>query len=168
MGGVAMSDVRRAARVLAALLLGLAVLAGCANQAAPTTPVTRSATPTPTAPELCLAAANFQTAANTLTQIDATASGIDGVKAALQSLRDAGRNLATAAKAQFAEASAALGRAVDTLQQTMASITTPADLLTQLGGLTTAVAQVEAAAATIVANVRAGCPDVPPVATPTP
>ncbi|MFR9805232.1 hypothetical protein ACL02T_23545 [Pseudonocardia sp. RS010] len=162
-----------AVRAVAASVLGLAVVAGCSAQpaappsATPAPPATTSV-PAPAAypPELCTAAAQFQTAANALVQLDATKVGTDGVRAALQDLADAGRNLADAARAQFGPQVATLEQALDSLRNTIAGISDQATLSANLGALATSVAQVEAAARPIVDSVRAGCPGVPPTATP--
>ena len=65
----------------------------------------RSIMPPPTSAtysaELCSAAAEYQTAANALVQLDAKQVGADGVKAALQDLQTATSNLAAAAQDQF-------------------------------------------------------------------
>ncbi|MCE3555453.1 hypothetical protein LWC33_28905 [Pseudonocardia sp. RS11V-5] len=119
-------------------------------------------------PQLCTAAAQFQTAANALLQVDATKVGTEGVKAALQDLATAGQNLATAAAAQFGPQVDALKQALASLQTTVAGIQDQATLSAKLGALAGSVAQVEAAATPIVESVRAGCPGVPPVATPPP
>jgi hypothetical protein len=99
---------RAALRAAAAGVLGAVVVAGCSSQPAappatpPAPPAVTTAPAAPTySPELCSAAAQFQTAADALVQLDATKAGTEGVKAALQDLADAGRNLATAAGTQF-------------------------------------------------------------------
>jgi hypothetical protein len=161
-----------AVRAGAAALLGLAVVAGCSAQPAapPSTPAppptTSAPAPTTYSPELCTAATEFQTAANALVQLDATKVGTEGVKAALQNLADAGRNLTGAAQAQFAPQVDGLEQALASLQTTIAGITDQASLSAKLGALTTSVAQVEAAAAPIVDSVRMGCSGVPTVAVP--
>jgi hypothetical protein len=165
----------RAFRTAAAGLLGLAALAGCSSPAAappsapPAPPATTSApAPASYSPALCTAATEFQTAANALLQLDATKVGTEGVKAALQDLADAGQNLATAATAQFGPQVDALEQALGSLRTTVANIQDQATLSAKLGALAGSVAQVEAAAKPIVDSVRAGCPGVPPVATPPP
>jgi hypothetical protein len=156
-------------RAVAAGLLAAAIAAGCSS-APPAPPSPPPAPPTTTAaaysPELCAAATQFQTAANALVQLDATKVGTDGVKAALQALADAGRNLVTAAKAQFAPQVAALEQALAALQTTITQIGDQAGLSAKLGALTASVAQVEAAAEPIVATVRSGCTGVPPASLP--
>lgn len=160
-----------ALRLAAAGVLGLAAIAGCsASPAAPPAPPVATSTPGSAAypPELCTAAAQFQTAANAVVQLDATKVGTDGVKAALQNLAGAGQNLVNAAAAQFGPQVDALKQALASLQTTTASIQDQATLSAKLGALTGSVAQVEAAAKPIVDSVRTGCPGVPPVATPPP
>ena len=92
------------ARFVAAAL-GCVVLVGCASQSA-TAPPQAVSTPAPTStaplsPELCSAAAQYQTAANALVTLNATQVGTDGVKKALQDLETAANNLAEAAQDQF-------------------------------------------------------------------
>jgi hypothetical protein len=50
---------------------------------------------------LCTAVADFRTATSQLTELDAVAVGLDGVKAALQNLDTAANELADAASAEF-------------------------------------------------------------------
>ncbi|WP_433505802.1 hypothetical protein ACQP04_04480 [Pseudonocardia halophobica] len=172
LGGPEARPGRIALRVAAAAL-GIAAVAGCSAQppappsAPPAPPATTSAPATTGySPELCAAAAEFQTAANAIVRIDATKVGTEGVKAALQDLADAGRNLAAAAGAQFGPQVDALEQALAALQTTIAGITDQASLSAKLGALAASVAQVEAAAAPIVDSVRTGCPGVPTVQTP--
>ncbi|QJY45864.1 hypothetical protein [Pseudonocardia broussonetiae] len=161
---------RAALRAVVAGVLGLTVVTGCSSQPAapPSAPPGVNTAPAPPAysPELCSAATQFQTAANALVQLDATEVGTEGVKAALQDLADAGRNLATAARTQFGPQVDALEQAVDSLQATVASIGDQASLSAKLGALTASVAQVEAAAKPIVDSVRTGCTGVPAVLLP--
>lgn len=165
---------RGALRLAAAGVLGLAALTGCSSSPAapPSAPPAPAATTTSTpasaaySPQLCTAAAQFQTAANAVVQLDATKVGTDGVKVALQDLAGAGQNLVNAAAAQFGPQVDALKQALASLQTTTASIQDQATLSAKLGALTGSVAQVEAAAKPIVDSVRTGCPGVPPVATP--
>jgi hypothetical protein len=154
-------------RAVAVSLIGLALAVGCSDQpvAPPAASPAPPAPPAPTtySPELCTAATQFQTAANALAQLDGTKVGTDGVKAALQDLADAGRNLAVEARAQFAPPVAALEQALPVLQTTIAQIGDQTNLSARLGAITTSVAQVEVAAAPIVESVRTGCTGVPPV-----
>jgi hypothetical protein len=164
-----------AVRATVASLLGVAVLAGCsAPPSAPpsTPPPPPAATTSPAAstysPELCAAAAQFQTAANAIVQLDATKVGSEGVKAALQNLADAGRALLAAAKGQFGPQVPALEQALASLQGTIAGISDQASLSAKLGALAASVAEVEAAAKPIIDSVRMGCTGIPPVETPPP
>lgn len=161
---------RQALRSAVTGVLGLAVVAGCSAPPAapPTTAPAPPATSAPAtySPELCTAAAQFQTAANAIIQLDATKVGAEGVKAGLQALADAGRNLITAAGSQFGPQVDALGQALASLQATIASIGDQTTLSAELGALTASVAQVETAAAPIIDSVRTGCSDVPPVQAP--
>src|SRR5262249_11630367 len=100
----------RAGSVILAMFLAFGVT-GCAGSSAPpqsapppaATTAAAAATSTPAAPSaaLCSAAAEFQTAANAIAHLNAVQVGTSGVKAALQNLQTAGRNLATAARDQY-------------------------------------------------------------------
>ena len=87
--------------------------------------------------------------------------GVDGVKAALQNLQSAGRDLATAAGAQFGADVDNLTTALGSLQGTLASLTDQTSLSTKLGALTASVGAVEQAAAPILNSARAANP-IPP------
>jgi hypothetical protein len=114
-----------------------------------------------TAAALCTAAANFRTAATQLAELNATAVGLDGVKAALQNLGNAGRELADAATAQFGPQVDKLNQAITALGTTIDSLQTQADLSSKLGAIATSVSGVEQAAAPIVDSAQAGCPSLP-------
>ena len=163
---------RAVVRAAVASLLGVAVVGGCsAPSTPPSTPPPPAAAPAAAAPgtyspELCSAAAQFQTAGNAVSQLDATKIGTGGVKDALQNLADAGRALVTTAEAQFGPQVAELKQSVASLQNTIAGIGDQDNLSAKLGALTASVAQVEAAAKPIVDSVRTGCPGIPPVQTP--
>ena len=116
--------------------------------------------------ELCSAAAEYQTAANALVQLDAKQVGTDGVKAALQDLQTATSNLAAAAQDQFEPQVAELEKAVASLRGTIAGLSDQDSLSTNLGKIAASVGVVEQAAKPIVDSVRTGCPAVPPVETP--
>ena len=111
--------------------------------------------------QLCSAAAEFQTAANAIVALDATAVGVDGVKKALQDLETAGSSLRAAAQEQFGPQGAELERAVASLRGTIAGLTGQDSLSTNLGKIAASVAGVEQAAKPIVDSVRTGCPSVP-------
>jgi hypothetical protein len=159
----------------AAAVFVAAVLAGCSAQPAPPPPAP-PAVPAPTAapaptgftPETCAAAVEFQNAANAIVELDATKVGTEGVKAALQDLATAGKELGDAASAQFGPQVAEVEQALTSLETTIAQIGDEASLSAKLGALAGSVAQVEAAAKPIIDSVRAGCPDVPQPATPEP
>lgn len=155
---------RRAPRLVAAAAICLA-LSACGSQTAPApAPAPTAAAPTTSAtysPELCSAAAAYQTAVNSLVRIDAAAVGTDGVKAALQDVQTAAANLGTAARAQFGPQVAALETAVSALRGTVAGLSSQDSVSANLGKIATSVAAVEAAAKPIVDSVRAGCPAVP-------
>jgi len=165
---------RRVSLAATAGLLGLVTLAGCSASpsvapasAPPPPPVTTAAAPTSTgySPQLCGAAAEFQTAANAILQLDATKVGTEGVKAALQNLAVAGQNLSTAAAAQFGPQVDALKQALASLQTTISGIQDQTSLSAKLGVLAGSVAQVQAAAKPILDSVRSGCPAVPSAST---
>jgi hypothetical protein len=158
------------ARRLVAAALGCLVLAGCASQSsAPPAPTVSTPIPPTSATysaELCSAAAEYQTAANALVQLDAKQVGADGVKAALQDLQTATSNLAAAAQDQFDPQVAELEKAVASLRGTIAGLSDQDSLSTNLGKIAASVGVVEQAAKPIVDSVRTGCPSVPPVETP--
>ncbi|HWI00385.1 MAG TPA: hypothetical protein VNT27_08630 [Propionibacteriaceae bacterium] len=159
----------RAPRIVAAAL-GCLVLAGCSSQSSPPPPPPPAPTVVPTpatySAELCSAAAEFQTAANAIVALDATAVGADGVKKALQDLETAASNLRAAAQEQFGPQGAELERAVASLRGTIAGLSDQDSLSTNLGKIAASVAGVEQAAKPIVDSVRTGCPSVPPLETP--
>jgi outer membrane murein-binding lipoprotein Lpp len=163
---------RTAALRLVAAALGCLVLAGCASQSsAPPPPPPPVSTPVPTTPatfsaELCSAAAEYQTAANAIVNLDATKVGTDGVKKALQDLETAVNNLLTAAREQFAPQVPELESAIASLKGTIAGLSSQDSASTNLGKIAASVAGVEQAAKPIVDSVRTGCPSVPPVETP--
>jgi hypothetical protein len=124
-----------------------------------------SAAPTPAAPTsaaLCSAAADFRTATDAIGDLDAEQVGVEGVRAALQNLETAGRNLVTAAGAQFRPDVENLTTALGSLQNTITSLSDQNSLSSKLGALAASVSEVEVAAAPIVESVQAGCPSVPP------
>jgi hypothetical protein len=156
----------RGRRVIVAVLACL-VLAGCASQPPPPPPP--AAVPTTAATystELCSAAAEFQTTANAIVTLDATAVGVDGVKKALQDLETAANNLIAAAREQFGPQVAELERAVASLTGTIAGLSDQDSVSTNLGKIAASVGVVEQAAKPIMDSVRTGCPSVPPVETP--
>ena len=170
-GGVterALRKTNRARFVMAAL--GCVVLAGCASQSA-TAPPPAVSTPTPTtvaplSPELCSAAADYQTAANAIITLNATQVGTDGVKKALQDLETAANNLAAAAQQQFGPQAQELQSAIASLKGTLAGLSDQDSLSTNLGKIAASVGAVEQAAKPIVDSVRSGCPSVPRAETP--
>lgn len=158
----------RAPRVVA-MALGCLVLSGCTSESAappPPPPPTVAPTPATYSAELCSAAAEFQTAANAIVTLNATAVGADGVKNALQGLETAATNLWAAAQDQFGPQGAELEKAIASLRGTIAGLTDQDSLSTNLGKIAASVAVVEQAAKPIVDSVRTGCPSVPPAETP--
>ena len=170
--GVTERACRKSARVprIVAAALGCLVLAGCTSQSSPPAPPPPAPTVAPTSAtysaELCSAATEFQTAANAIVTLDATAVGVDGVKKALQDLETAASSLRAAAREQFGPQGAELERAVASLRGTVAGLTDQDSLSTNLGKIAASVGGVEQAAKPIVDSVRTGCPSVPPVETP--
>jgi hypothetical protein len=156
----------RVARFIAAAI-GCLALAACAGES-PTPPPSPTATPTSAtySAELCAAAAEYQTAANAIVTLNASAAGAEGVKTALQNLQTAADNLQAAAQAQFGPQVAELERAIASLRGTIAGLSDQDSLSTNLGKITASVSAVEQAAKPIVDSVRTGCPSVPPVQTP--
>lgn len=179
-GTVRINDIERfrsrstRARLVVAAALGCLVLAGCAGEAPspPSSPPSSlpvsSAAPTSAtySAQLCSAAADFQSAANDIVALDATAVGVDGVRNALQNLATAASTLRTAAQAQFGPQGAELERAVASLRGTIAGLTSQDSLSSNLGRIAASVAGVEQAAKPIVDSVRTGCPSVPPAEAP--
>jgi hypothetical protein len=153
-------------------VLACVAVAGCASGGAPAPAAPAAPTPATAAPPatysatLCAAATEFQTAANAIVHLDASKVGTDGVKAALQNLGSAGRNLADDAKEQFGPQVANLNQAIDTLQVTTAGLSDQNSLSAKLGALTASVSGVEQAAKPIMDSVRTGCTSVPPAETP--
>ena len=162
---------RRSTRALLVMTAALGlVLAGCTSESSAPPPPSPAPTVVPTSAtysgQLCSAAAEFQTAANAIVNLDATKVGSDGVKKALQDLETAASNLWTAARDQFGPQGAELERAVASLKATIAGLTDQDSLSTNLGKIAASVAGVEQAAKPIMDSVRTGCPSVPPVETP--
>ncbi|NMH97921.1 hypothetical protein [Pseudonocardia acidicola] len=166
---------RALAHLIVAGALGCAAIAGCGTSPAPsagpatitpTAAVPAPATSTAYSAALCSAAAQFQTAANAIVTLDATKVGTDGVKAALQNLQTAGRNLVAAAKDQFGPQVAGVEQSLASLQTTIAGLSDQPSLSAKLGALISSVSDVEQAAEPIVASVRTGCTGVPVVETP--
>ena len=137
------------ARLAAAGILAVTAVAGCASggSPAPATPASAAATSAVTtatnSAALCAAASEFQTAANAIVHIDASAVGVDGVKAALQQLRTAGANLATAAGNQMAPQVDSLQQALNGLQTTIGELSDQSSLTSKLGAIAASVAAVE-------------------------
>jgi hypothetical protein len=153
---------RRAAAGLIMAALCTLCGAGCAESAVPAAPPTPTApTTVTTAAALCAAAADFRTAANQLAELDATAVGLNGVKAALQNLGVAGSELADAAAAEFDPQVDELNQAIAALGNTIAGLDNQADLSSKLGAIATSVSGVEQAAAPIMDSAQAGCPSLP-------
>ena len=148
--------------VVAAALACL-VLAGCAGESPPPPPPPPSVAPTPAtySAEICSAAAEFQTAANAIVTLDATAVGVDGVKKALQDLQTAASSLRTELFLSGSPQGEELERAIASLRGTIAGLTSQDSLSTNLGKIAASVAGVEQAAKPIVDSVRTGCPSVP-------
>ena len=148
---------------IVAAALACLVLAGCAGEspAPPPPPPSVVAPPATYSAQICSAAAEFQTAANAIVTLDATAVGVDGVKKALQDLQTAASGLRTAAQEQLGPQGAELERAIASLRGTIAGLTSQDSLSTNLGKIAASVAGVEQAAKPIVDSVRTGCPSVP-------
>lgn len=157
------------AHLVVASVLGCAVVAGCAGPggAPPAATTTSAPAATTYSSAVCSAAADFQTSANAVSQLDATKVGTNGVRTAMQNLVNAGRNLATATKAQFAPQVATLEQALGSLQTTIGGLTDQNSLSAKLGAVTASVAAVEQAAKPILDTVRTGCPALPTTAMPT-
>jgi hypothetical protein len=154
--------------LLAAAGIGLTGISACSSGTSSppaTTPTAASsAVPTsaaPTSAALCSAAADFRTATDAIGDLDANQVGVDGVRAALQNLETAGRNLVTAAGAQFRPDVENLTTALGSLQDTITSLSDQNSLSSKLGALAASVSEVEVAAAPIVESVQAGCPSDP-------
>lgn len=166
------SNGRILARWAVAAVLACVALAGCAPGGAPPPAAPAAPTPATAAPPatysatLCAAAAQFQTAANAIVHLDANKVGTDGVKAALQNLGSAGRNLADAAKDQFGPQVVSLDQAIDTLQVTTTGLSDQPSLSAKLGAVASSVSGVEQAAKPIMDSVRTGCTSIPPAETP--
>ena len=86
-----------------------------------------------TPPRCAQRPANSETAANGIVHIDASAVGVDGVKAALQQLRTAGANLATAAGDQLAPQVDNLQQALNELQTTIGELSDQGQPVLQAG-----------------------------------
>jgi hypothetical protein len=155
------------ARLAAAGILALTAVAGCAGGGSPTPGAPASADATSVvvsatnSPALCAAASEFQTAANAIVHLNASAVGVDGVKAALQQLRTAGANLATAAKDQLAPQVDNLPQALNGLQTTVAGLTDQSSPSSKLGAIAASVGAVEQAAKPILDSVAPTCPSIP-------
>jgi hypothetical protein len=154
--------------LLATAGIGLTGITGCSSGTSSppaTTPTAASSiVPTsaaPTSAALCSAAADFRTATDAIGDLDANQVGVDGVRAALQNLETAGRNLATAARDQFGPDVENLTTALGSLRDTITSVSDQNSLSSKLGALAASVAEVEVAAAPIVDSVEAGCPSEP-------
>ena len=157
--------------LLAAAGIGLTGISACSDGTSSppaTTPTAAtaasSAVPTsaaPTSAALCSAAADFRSATGAIGNLDANQVGVDGVRAALQNLETAGRNLVTAAGAQFRPDVENLTTALGSLQDTITSLSDQNSLSSTLGALAASVSEVEVAAAPIVESVQAGCPSDP-------
>ena len=156
--------------LLAAAGIGLTGISACSSGTSsppattPTAAPASSAVPTsaaPTSAALCSAAADFRSATDAIGNLDANQVGVDGVRAALQNLETAGRNLVTAAGAQFRPDVENLTTALGSLQNTITSLSDQNSLSSKLGALAASVSEVEVAAAPIVESVQAGCPSVP-------
>ncbi|HEY6423852.1 MAG TPA: hypothetical protein VIY28_11505 [Pseudonocardiaceae bacterium] len=98
--------------------------------------------------------------------VDATKVGTEGVKSALQNLRTAGTNLASAAQDQFAPQVAGLNQSLRSLQATIGGLSDQDSLSSKFGAISASVAAVEQAAKPIMDSARAGCPSVPSVELP--
>jgi hypothetical protein len=157
--------------LLAAAGIGLTGISACSDgtSSPPTTTPTAptaasSAVPTSaaaTSAALCSAAADFRSATDAIGNLDANQVGVDGVRAALQNLETAGRNLVTAAGAQFRPDVENLTTALGSLRNTITSLRDQNSLSSRLGALAASVSEVEVAAVPIVESVQAGCPSVP-------
>jgi predicted trehalose synthase len=151
----------------AASIVGLTAIVGCSGGASGPPPPAATASATspstassaaPTSAALCTAVTQFRAAAAAIGNVDAAKVGVDGVKAALGNLQSAGRELATAAGAQFGPDADNLSTALGSLQATLASLTDQTSLSTKFGALAASVGAVEQAAAPIVNSARTGCP----------
>jgi hypothetical protein len=128
----------------------VACSSGTSSPPATTPTAASSAVPTsaaPTSAALCSAAADFRTATDATGNLDANQVGVDGVKAALPNLETAGRNLATAAEAQFRTDVENLTTALGSLQNTITSLSDQNSLSSKLGALAASVSEVGVAAA---------------------
>ena len=110
--------------------------------------------------ELSSAAAEYQTAANAIVNLNAS-QVTDGVKKAPQDLETAAKNLGAAARQQFGPQVADLERAIASLRGTIAGLSDQDSLSTNLGKIAASVGAVEQAAKPIMDSVRSGCPSVP-------
>jgi hypothetical protein len=150
---------RAAAGLIAAAVLALSG-AGCTGATPAAPPATTPPPTTGTSAALCAAAADFRTATNQLVEVDPAAVGLDGVKASLQNLGTAARELADAAAAEFAPQAQDLNEAISALGSTVEGLQNQADLSSKLGEVATSVSGVEQAAAPIVDSAQKGCPSI--------
>jgi hypothetical protein len=146
---------RAAAGLIAAALLALS---GCAGGTPAAPPATTPPPTTSTSAALCAAAADFRTATSQLVEVDPAAVGLDGVKAALQNLGTAARELADAASAEFGPQAQDLNEAISALGSTVEGLQNQADLSSKLGEVATSVSEIEQAAAPIVDSAQTDCP----------
>jgi hypothetical protein len=156
----------RVARLIAAGL-GCFVLVGCASQSTTAPPASSTASQTYSV-QLCSEATTFQTAANNVATLDVSKAGTDGVKQALLDLQTATNNLIAVAtnEKQFGPQLPALEKASASLNVTTEGLGSQADPSASLGEITSSVTAVDQAAKPIMDSLRAGCPSVPPAATP--
>jgi hypothetical protein len=154
---------RRTANGLIAAALLAQGGAGCSGATPSAPPATTPPPTTSTSAALCAAAGDFRTATNQLVEVDPAAGGLDGVKAALQNLGTAGREMADAAAAEFGPQAQDLNEAISALGSTVEDLQSQADRSSKLGEVATSVSEIEQAAAPIVdrAPTRAAHPSRP-------
>ncbi|HKD98061.1 MAG TPA: hypothetical protein VKB69_10715 [Micromonosporaceae bacterium] len=151
----------RVARAVPALMIAVALAAGCSSgsNSSPSTPATPPSTPSPTATAtgaVCAAASDLKTAVNRLASINVASGGLSSVQAALADVSAKLDAFQAAAHNDFGPQVSAMRNALSKLRTALASASGSPSVST-IAGVATSVGDVVASYNSLRASVATVC-----------
>jgi hypothetical protein len=153
--------------VLAALLLGVALLAGCGSKSSSTaaanstpasgaTTASSATTASTPKPSYCAPLSDLEASVKALADIKVRQVGTNGLKAALKQVQSNAMATIKAVEGQFASQTAALKSSLNTLATTVKQLS-QSPSLAQLGQVKTQISAVSTAAKSLVSGISPKC-----------